>query len=166
MIRHLVAFTRCTLLLAGGYTPTAQKLMPRNVPSTAKLENTGKGQGLCRYRHRHTLLVGHKWWLIGIILVYTFIYIILPFKFSCKCTVWTQRNQIPKDVKVSFLFLTVWLLIKSPHTYNEMVTMLSQHSWHSGLFTPENPNQSSLFFYVIYFWSSWFWFHIGNMWAH
>ncbi len=51
-VLHLTPYA---LLLAGDYTSLPSLL------NTAKYENTGMGQGLCRYRHHHTLLVGHKW---------------------------------------------------------------------------------------------------------
>lgn len=40
----------------------------RSLPNTTKQENTGRGPDPCRYRHRHALLVAHKWRLRGIIL--------------------------------------------------------------------------------------------------
>ncbi len=39
---------------------------------TQQNKKIGRGQSLCRYRHRHTLLVGHKWWLRGIIFVWVY----------------------------------------------------------------------------------------------
>ncbi len=43
-------------VIGWGLRTTAQRLTPRNVPNTAKYENPGRGQDLCRYRHRHALL--------------------------------------------------------------------------------------------------------------
>lgn len=42
------ALTPSVLLLGGGYTPIDQRLQPRNMLTTAKKENTSRGQGLCR----------------------------------------------------------------------------------------------------------------------
>ncbi len=49
---RVLHLTACALLLAWGYTP-----LPK---------------GWCPGRHRHTLLVGHKWWLRGIIFVWVY----------------------------------------------------------------------------------------------
>lgn len=54
------ALASYVLLLAGGNTPTAWRLMSGKVSNTAKEETTGRGQGVCRYRRHHKLLLQHK----------------------------------------------------------------------------------------------------------
>ncbi len=81
--RYVFIESCTTTLLAGCYTPLPKRLMPTNIPSTAKLENIGRGQGLCRYRHCHTLLVGHQWLFGGIIFVWVYTLFFRKILFLC-----------------------------------------------------------------------------------
>ncbi len=62
--------TPSVLLLAGVYTP-----LPKGwCPETSQTQQNKKiqAEGRHRYRNHHTLLLGHKWWLGGIIFVFLY----------------------------------------------------------------------------------------------